>query len=560
MAGTGKIVALIKAMAPGVDPSSIEQAVTDWLDDHPEATTTVEDGSITEEKLAADVLADLAEIEELNEAIENKADAIISSASGTVATFTDGADNAPIASLEIQIMPTQSGTGTPSPENVRAIVGGVTGCNLYQSGEDDTNPETTPISWESQAGTIYIGTLNVITGVLKATHAYKKYTGASSEGWVISSSPNKIAVIQWSEVKESTRGSGVAMCNMSPANTNTQDSPAYGYVHNSRSSYNIRTHIIDENMTVAQFKTWLSTHNLELICPLTTPLEYTITGVQMNTLLGVNKIWTNVGSIKEVVYRSDTQKAVEKEVQNSLQNYKMFGRRTCAIFEKVCCIGDSYTAGYIMDSSGTAHTSGEYSWVKHLANITGREYVNCGVGGKSTKTWLTDTNGLAKAQIPANKAQAYTIGLQINDAAAEMAVGTTADIGTQADSYIGYMSQIIDNIFTINGDAHVFLFTQPKGNEYTSLNPYQQAIRDIVTWYQTAGNGTHQGQVHLIDLVDYATIFREAGCWDSMVSGHLTPVGYEYVAEIIEYAWSQYLNAHPLMFQDVNLIPYGTST
>lgn len=101
MAGTGKIVALIKALAPGVDPSVIEQAVTDWLDDHPEATTTVEDGSITEEKLASDVLADLAEIEELKDAIEKKpdvetpeetdADLYISDANGNViAKFEDG--------------------------------------------------------------------------------------------------------------------------------------------------------------------------------------------------------------------------------------------------------------------------------------------------------------------------------------------------------------------------------------------------------------------------------------------------------------------------------------
>lgn len=31
--------------------SDIDQAVSDWLDDHPEATTTVEDGSITYAKL-----------------------------------------------------------------------------------------------------------------------------------------------------------------------------------------------------------------------------------------------------------------------------------------------------------------------------------------------------------------------------------------------------------------------------------------------------------------------------------------------------------------------------
>lgn len=65
----GIVIGLIKALAPGVDPEVIEQAVQDWLDEHPEATTTVQDGSITEAKLAQDVLADLAEIEELKEAI-----------------------------------------------------------------------------------------------------------------------------------------------------------------------------------------------------------------------------------------------------------------------------------------------------------------------------------------------------------------------------------------------------------------------------------------------------------------------------------------------------------
>ena len=39
------------------DPEVIEQAVSDWLDDHPEATTTVEDGSLTEEKLTSATLA-----------------------------------------------------------------------------------------------------------------------------------------------------------------------------------------------------------------------------------------------------------------------------------------------------------------------------------------------------------------------------------------------------------------------------------------------------------------------------------------------------------------------
>ena len=53
--GAGTTIALIKALAPKMDPAVIEQAVSDWLDDHPEATTTVQDGSITEVKLNAEL-------------------------------------------------------------------------------------------------------------------------------------------------------------------------------------------------------------------------------------------------------------------------------------------------------------------------------------------------------------------------------------------------------------------------------------------------------------------------------------------------------------------------
>ena len=85
----GIVAGLIKALAPGVDPEVIEQAVTDWLDDHPEATTTVEDGSITEAKLAQDVLAELGEIDGLKEAIENNPEQKNSTATGVDLDVSD---------------------------------------------------------------------------------------------------------------------------------------------------------------------------------------------------------------------------------------------------------------------------------------------------------------------------------------------------------------------------------------------------------------------------------------------------------------------------------------
>ena len=61
MAGIGATVALIKALAPKADPAVIAQAVEDYLEAHPEIS--VADGSITEEKLAADVLLTLSTLE-----------------------------------------------------------------------------------------------------------------------------------------------------------------------------------------------------------------------------------------------------------------------------------------------------------------------------------------------------------------------------------------------------------------------------------------------------------------------------------------------------------------
>ena len=58
-----ELAGMIQALVPDASPEAIETAVSAWLEAHPEATTTVEDGSITEEKLAADVAAILSGLE-----------------------------------------------------------------------------------------------------------------------------------------------------------------------------------------------------------------------------------------------------------------------------------------------------------------------------------------------------------------------------------------------------------------------------------------------------------------------------------------------------------------
>lgn len=99
------------------DPSEvIGEHVDAWLDNHPEATTTVLDGAITAPKINNSLWDKLLVSEE---------------ASGAVASFEDGADDVPVSSLKVALEPIQTGTGNPSPSNVRPIYP-ANGKNLLQ--------------------------------------------------------------------------------------------------------------------------------------------------------------------------------------------------------------------------------------------------------------------------------------------------------------------------------------------------------------------------------------------------------------------------------------------
>lgn len=75
--------------------------------------------------------------EELETALIDKADVITSTASGEIVTIADGGKDMPVVDLKLSLLPVQSGSGDPSPDNVRPISGwtgvDVTRCrkNLY---------------------------------------------------------------------------------------------------------------------------------------------------------------------------------------------------------------------------------------------------------------------------------------------------------------------------------------------------------------------------------------------------------------------------------------------
>lgn len=90
---------LFKNLKEGASKEDIVDAVNDWLDDHPEAFASY----------------------------------VVNTASGAIASFPDGADGVPVKDLVVDIEPVQSGSGDPSPENVRPI-SGWTGTGVHRTG------------------------------------------------------------------------------------------------------------------------------------------------------------------------------------------------------------------------------------------------------------------------------------------------------------------------------------------------------------------------------------------------------------------------------------------
>lgn len=92
-------------------------------------------GEVTQEEFD-DLAADVTDLNgALQQMSDTKASAIFEETSGSIASFADGADSMPIKELVVNIEPVQSGSGDPSPTNVR-LISGWTGANITRCGKN----------------------------------------------------------------------------------------------------------------------------------------------------------------------------------------------------------------------------------------------------------------------------------------------------------------------------------------------------------------------------------------------------------------------------------------
>lgn len=175
-------------------------------------------------------------------------------------------------------------------------ISGWTGANVYHSGADTSDATTYSITFPSEAGTVYGGTVDVTTGKLTVDRAmvdlgdknWYPSTAAGRTRFRTSitdieriSSPNVRAPMLCSAYKTETANNTYT----GKQGISLQQNEADVYVYDAQR----------ESMTTADFKTAMS--GVQLAYKLATPQTYQLTPTEVTTLLGDNTIWADTGDV-----------------------------------------------------------------------------------------------------------------------------------------------------------------------------------------------------------------------------------------------------------------------
>ena len=240
--------------------------------------------------------------------MSKKADDIQRIVSGDSAVFTDGGNGKRIDNFIISFMPSQTGSGEPSKDNVRTI-SGYTGLTIKQSGADTSTPAETEVSWSTEAGTVFGGTYNPTTGILTKTYQECVFDGSETPS-VISQSGDTIRF--WmGKGGIKFYGSENVYCDQMVVGKYDDRIP---YTYGMPNEYPTNVFMCVpyggadgvQSADAAGIKAWLATHPIQFVTQLSTPAVYQLTRHVMLSLPGENHIWSTVGVVDECKYRCDS--------------------------------------------------------------------------------------------------------------------------------------------------------------------------------------------------------------------------------------------------------------
>ena len=180
-------------------------------------------------------------------------------------------------------------------------ISGRTGLSVYVSPTQDPDDATVyAVDWTTQAGTVYGGTLDVVTGLLTVTH---KILDLGTMQW------NKTGLVFYTEYSafdgaNDPKGEYL-LCSQ------YKGGDAYG--ENTDNTIDIRVGIYKRiwirdtsksGYTSAQFEAAMD--GVQLVYLLATPLTYQLTPQEVTTLVGQNNVWSDSGDVSVTVVTPET--------------------------------------------------------------------------------------------------------------------------------------------------------------------------------------------------------------------------------------------------------------
>ena len=203
-----------------------------------------------------------------------------------------------------------SSTAYAPYENICPI-SGWTGMQL------NANGTVIPISWQTEAGTVYGGTLDVTTGVLTVTMAMRSLNG--TENWAKHGS-----IASWFYVDTIFDDCYVDNNSSSFAISSQYKQISYklaSTAENGEFCIGLPTNGISNRIvikdtaynTAAEFKASLASNNVQICYELAITQIYQLTPTEVATLLGDNTIWADTGDTT-VEYRADPDLYIQRKM------------------------------------------------------------------------------------------------------------------------------------------------------------------------------------------------------------------------------------------------------
>lgn len=251
--------------------------------------------------------------EELLNAVYNVYPTVVKT--GQTISFDDGANDVPVLSLKVNISFEQAGSGVPSIENVR-LISGKNNVSVMHSGENASDYSTVTVQISDADGTVYGGSLDLISGDLTITHKFRQFNG--QENWLLTFTNTLPAFLLYLTQNANAVNNNGTFSHF--AYGNVFESSGYGariYTYNNTTRLLIRFEGQPQN--TESFKSllalWASNGTpLQCVYEYLTPIIYHLAPHELRTLLGVNNLWTD-GDDLVIKYRADIGKYVDNLIQ-----------------------------------------------------------------------------------------------------------------------------------------------------------------------------------------------------------------------------------------------------